>query len=378
MTKMIELVDSRSEQDTVSAAFIDLLMALLGIILLICMAALATIGVPDVSKAMLEAMEVRTQQAEEQSQAMTTANANLEGQVEQLEMQVQQAVAAQVSAEAEADDYKKRLSQEQTVRTTAERQAREAWQQIEKTANLQTIPTDVVVVVDGTASMESALKSLRSAIKSIAEVGSRIAPKFRVGVVVYRSDTTTLPLTEVEPTRYGKVSSGMRIIKAFLHEKQRKVEGISRSTSAESGVGSGRTWYVSNMDAIASWANVAGGLRQGLRHLSNSPANHRKVLILVGDTGHWEEGILERIEPSERALAKQLCAEVRDFASTKRHFKLLTLNTGGEPGRTYNRAESAQFFKDLAAAAGEGGRYSDDTSQIAASVIEAVIDRRKK
>ena len=66
---------------------------------------------------------------------------------------------------------------------------------------------------------------------------------------------------------------------------------------------------------------------------------------------------------------------MEEFAAREERGRVLALFTGKQSTDLRFGSESEAFFRSLAAAAGEKGRYSDDITDLTASVLEAIFSK---
>ena len=323
--------DGQGQTDESSMMMNDLLMGVLGVILLILMTAMVMIGVPDVSRA--EALELKD--------TIDGLNGRVEavtGEKKQVQDKLDATIDALKVVRKERDAKDREAKEKERDLKDAEARLRMIRQTLNQTnpsaGDITTTPTDVVVIVDSTGSMSEHEDAILGSVYSIAEVGSRICPEFRIGLVFYEGGVCRFPLTPIEPTQYGRVSRGMAQLKQF-------------NPSCSDGTGG---------------ANIEAGFDAGLRMLEQANSSNRKVLVLIGDVGPWERG-------NDEAIAARMREDFRRFCARSAFHQALFLFADSNN----QNARTIAFFKGMASIAGENGMYSDDVSQIAATVIEAVI-----
>lgn len=330
-------------RDGSSVVFNDLLFNALAVFIVLIMVLLISIGVPDVSASDLENSK---REAEEQAQEVSRISEQLQEEQEQREM-----------AERDRD----RMAQE-VVQARNDAKPR---------------PIEVVLVVDGTNSMQPVLDELCTVALTVAEVGSRIAPRFRLGIIVYRdtAGTAVFPLTEIGPSHGDVRSPGMRELVKFIQAKTVKVSLVEGGDGETGGRPSGDTRMVSKMAAVMGLADIESGVRRASAMLgASSEISARQVVVVMGDTGPWEmDGQRDSISLTDRRSGERIIDMVKTLGSSAREARMLTLFTGKNVAGLSHRAETIQFFRDLAAAKGSSGRYSDDASQILATVVEAML-----
>jgi len=258
---------------------------------------------------------------------------------------------------------------------------REALNHAKAVSGLTPQPIDVVITIDGTLSMRPVLAALETIARSVAEIGSRIAPRFRLGVVVYRSQkgTRVFPLTEIGATRDGQVSDGMRQFNDFLAAKTiptRQMRDVP--PGSEEGTVTGETTMSGNVEPIGDPADIEHGVRLAVEMLMRDSApGTRRVLIVAGDVGPFELGSNPKdIDADDRASEERIRGLVKTLTGGSMDARVLALFTGKNDPSLRHRVESSAFFKSLAAAS-NGGTYADDPSQITATVVAAMVEAPK-
>jgi hypothetical protein len=319
---------STSGTDSTQESLNDLLFNTLGILLLMLLAAFVLIGAPDVSAARL-----------------------------------QQAAAALKAREAELADAESKLAQAASERDEAQ----------DAVASLSPRPIDVVIACDGTLSMGPVLAELQTAVKTVAEIGSRLSPRFRLGVVIYRDapGTHVFPLTVIGPPVAGVESAGMLALRQFTERAEITVNLADFQPGAETGKSTGKTALVTRMSPISAYADVEGAIRRSVEMLGTASPDTRRVLVIMGDMGPWEGGNHLVIEPADRDSAERTERLVRSLAGPDRDTRVLCLYSGRGLPMARLVPETSDFFRRLALAG--GGVYTEDTSRIAGSIVEATL-----
>lgn len=351
---------SRIDRGGLSApeGFDDILFGTTGLILVLLTWALTQIGIPEVSKEALDAMAAELEAAQkarsaaEQAAAQERAErATAEARNRSLEGDL-----GNKKRELESERRRRKRSEEAQIRADAARRRAEAAQKETEESlaraeraksELEPKPCDVVIALDATKSQDEVLASLRDASVSLSEIGARLSPRFRVGVVVYNGDgVSSFPLTHIGRSQDGQPSEGMRSLIAFL--------------GAVSIVG-GAAQVEAALDAAYSMLRGAGALQT------------RQVVAVLGDVGPWEGGDdIYKIEPPDRESAVRALQKAQEFARVRPQSRLLALFTGKDSA-VANKAETIGFFKQVAESAGSRGSYSDGVSQLSATLIEAVF-----
>lgn len=312
------------DADSSQASFNDLLFNSLGVFLLLLLTMMAMIGVPDVSMERLAQAEVAWKRLEAEL-AATRQTAS--------------------RAATEHDQARKRLEAElDSARANTARLAAERDRVHAAARAMEPRPIAVALTIDGTNSMAPTLNEQQSATLTVAEIGSRLSPRFQLGVVVYRdaARTAVFPLTEIGPSVNGQPSPGMTALRSFL---------------------------TAHMEPIGAAADVEDGLGRAIGMLQRVPAGTRRAVCMLGDTGPWEGGAIDAIEPQDRRSEERCVQTARAFAAQP-DTRVLTVFTGRNVTGLRHVPETVTFFKRLA---GSGGQYSEDTSHMTATVLEALL-----
>lgn len=231
---------------------------------------------------------------------------------------------------------------------------------------LEPRPLDVVLAIDGSESMEPWMEEVRSSIESMAEVCARIAPRFRLGIVVYRrsaTDGTVFALQVIEQTEKGMRSEGMEDLLEFCNAKTERRTIASKYNGEVASGTTGEVVWEPKLSGYLTPVNPEEGLRRSIAMLDDS--NARKVLVLISDVGPWEISDPGAISPWEEGKAKAIAGLARDFSGT--NARVLALFTGAGQSDLLHKSETEEFFRHVADAS--GGTYADDPNQIAAIVL---------
>lgn len=298
------------------------------------------------------------------------------------EARIAQTIAAQATQDAQRANRATSDAEQDAANARAQSgRDREARERVEAASGLTPQSIDVVIAIDGTLSMKPVLGVLETTARSVAEIGSRIAPRFRLAVVVYRSEKATrvFPLTEIAPTREGQASIGMRQFNDFLAAKTiptRQMRDVP--LGSEEGQLTGETSMSGNVEPIGDPADIEHGVRLAVKMLlRDSAASTRRVLIVAGDVGPFELGSDPKgIDADDRASEERVRGLVRTLSVGSTDARVLALFTGKTDPSLRYPVETPAFFKSLAAAS-NGGTYADDPSQITATVVAAMVETPK-
>jgi len=347
---------------TALEGFDDILFGTTGLILVLLAWALTQIGIPEVSQGTLDAMAAELAAQQE-------ARSAAEGDAAQQR-------AARAAAEADVDVERRRLAESEQARAQADAARRRAEDDARRlNGELSPKPVSVVVVCDGTLSMQPVLLALQQAVLSLAEIGSRLSPSFELGIVVYRGKghQQVLALTQVGRIEEGLQSPGMADLRRFMEAKDLRIEIYDFPPGSEVGTRTGKFTMCSRMSALSGFAQVEDGVRAGIAMLSQKSEDTRTVLILVGDVGTHELGDPDRMEATDRESAKQIVDLVSSFTRTHPRARVWSVFAGDDVEELKLRDETVHFFQSVAAAAGGRGNYTDDLASLTAATVEAVF-----
>ena len=367
-------------EDTGGNVLADLFMGFAGIVFVLFVAALAVLGVPEVSHAELK---VETDRAEELQAKLEAERATWEAdfEAERAARQAEMWKALQAANELENEtrrssrkihDLQAALDRWKGSAAAKSDEIEEVKEEIRRlSGELSAQPLDVVIVIDGTSSMQPSIERLRGSVGTLAEIAARVSPRFRLGIVVARSNTTVFPLTQIAATEYGHKSEGMQKLHTFIHDKTERATIVDEVRGEYSGPLTGKTVMTSKLDVRISIIDFEAGVRRGLALFPRS--NARQLLVVIGDMGPFELGDQDRIEPSDHASADRTYGAIKRFAGSGG--RVLALYTGDVSTDLSYRQESRKVFQRLAASAGKRGTYSSDAAEISAITIAAALKR---
>lgn len=270
------------------------------------------------------------------------------------------ALAAMGVPEIKASDFEK--LQDQAAQDRADADASNGRAEHAE-GQLKPRPLDVVIVLDGSNSMTPWMTKVRTSIEVMAEVCARVAPRFRLGLVIYRQDTTVFDLQVIGATDNGHRSEGMDNLLSFANDK---TESRTIMSTAVGEVGSAPTGEIKlepKLSGYLTTVNPYVGIQKGISMFGD--ANARKVLVIIGDVGPWELDDPTKISAGERATAKLIHEMARDFSGLDT--RVLALFTGADAPTLPHKQETEAFFRRLAVAS--SGAYADDPNQLAAIVL---------
>lgn len=322
----------------------DVALGTSGLLIVVLTVALAQIGIPEISKETLDAMAAEIAVAKETRRAAERAAAREKAARAEKERELASERRRRKRAEAAEARAEQAMAQAETARKRAERAQAKA-EKVAKNA-LEPKPCDVVITIDTTVSQADEIAALRSAALSLSEIGARLSPRFRIGVVAYNGEGfVSFPPTEIRASANGSSSEGMKKLQAYLD----------------------------GLETVSGPADVEGGLKKAFEMLDGtSKPDFRQLMVLCGDAGPWEGGDLKVIEPADRASAKHCVDLVREFGQRNEQNRVLALFTG-QRRNLWNKGETIDFFREVAKAAGERGTYSADVSQLSATLVEALF-----
>ncbi|MDF1837512.1 MAG: hypothetical protein P1V35_06580 [Planctomycetota bacterium] len=359
--------------------FSDLIFATMAIFVLLMLVFIVQMNVATATSASKESEAASL--AEQLDELKSAQDEMLEEQV----LRAEKAEELAEKAENEADKAREEAREAKESKTKAEREASDA-KDAQKEAedelgSLRPKPIDLVFAIDGSSSMADALNSVQTSVEQACEVACRISPKFRLGVVVYRSKsdrfTNVFPLTPIGRRTKDGPHKGMSELKKWMSEKSIRVSVAKPGAGERGGEVTGQT-YVSPMSALMTVVDVENGLKKALGLFgSEKSSDTRKVLILMGDVGPWELGSDTRSDEAvdKRSRASAL-SMVEAFASESPNRRVMSIYTG--TGNPWHKAETIAFFEQLAKRAGEKGVYSNKLSALVMTVVNAIADTNEE
>ena len=198
--------------------------------------------------------------------------------------------------------------------------------------------TDVVFVMDATASMDNALESVRTSMRSIVQVLRRLSDEVRVGYVAYidRSVLLSIPLKSVNSTAAGEKN---------LKELLRGIKKVR---------------LVGNMD----WPeDVYGGLKKARKmDWEGAPSESRQLIVVLGDA---------ETHPEDRSASFNL---VKDWVAQTDERSVHAVNTFSEEDRnTYEYNATQKYFKQIAELG--GGEYIEADGDLLGVILDILIVR---
>ncbi|MEE9391184.1 MAG: vWA domain-containing protein [Planctomycetota bacterium] len=343
---------TNTREDDDEGIFNDVLFCTIGVVLLLLVVALVQVGVPEVAKGELEAM-----------------NGELEAMKSHLVVEHRALIAAQDAAEQaqrhsaeltrSLDDERVaregQLQANATLSRLLDAQGRESkrQQQAAKDAkiiqrDLEFRDTDVVLCLDGTASMKARLETLQTGVLALSEISARLV-KIRVGVVIYSGrGVLEFPLTEIGPTVDGKPSEGMKKLREFMELHAIAVEGHAY---VEAGVNA----------ALAMFGARRNGTRQHL--------------VVMGDMDPLEAHGDDTAGGDASAL--RVIASVQEFAQRYEDTGVLSLFTANGRHTRDTNQRIARFFEALASR-GKRSKYTNDLSQLTATTVAALFTQQRR
>jgi Na+-transporting methylmalonyl-CoA/oxaloacetate decarboxylase gamma subunit len=197
--------------------------------------------------------------------------------------------------------------------------------------------TDVVFVMDATASMQFALESVRSSMRSIVQVLRRLSEDVTIGFVAYidRSVLLAIPLKTVAAGPVGE---------ANLRDLMR-------------GIGSVR--LVGNYD----WPeDVSAGLTSAFSMNWPTPSQDRRQLVVVmGDA---------ETHPEDRQFSFQ---SVRKWVAVSEERSVHAVNTFTLPGRGPEFRAARNYFSEIARIG--RGKYIESEGELLGVILDILIVR---
>lgn len=241
-------------------------------------------------------------------------------------------------------------------------------------------PVTVLVLCDASTSMDPVLTKLKEALRTLAEIGSRLSPKFELGIRLhwgkglYRQEV--FEFTEIGPTVDGQKSAGRKNLDAFLDDKVVE-RTIVTGTRGEAGGGTrtGETRMYPRMDTHFGFVDLPDALTGAVKALGDEcSSDERCVLIVIGDQAcHEIDRNPDTLTGDEKAAGVRARSFLAANAFLSEDLRVWSLFTGKDLPASPFRAETVAYFKSLAEAAKDNGRYTDDITDLSAAAIEAVF-----
>lgn len=314
----------------------DLYMAFGGVVIVLLLAALCAMGVPEIKASEHAKLKKNYEWLKDASKTLYP--------------ELQKAEKERDAAKAELEERKKEAEQAVSRAEAAEGQ-------------LEPRPLDVVIAFDGSESMEPWMDKARTSIESMVEVCARIAPRFRLGIVVYRRDTTLFDLQVIGGTKKGVRSDGMKALLAFFNDKTERRTVVSNSVGELGGSPTGEVQWEPKLSGYLTPVDPVQGIRKAISIFDDASA--RKVLVLISDVGPWELDDPDTISAWEGAQSGSIQQMAKDFSNS--NARVLALFTGADASNLTHKRETEKFFRRVASAS--NGTYSDDPNQLAAIVL---------
>ena len=227
-------------------------------------------------------------------------------------------------------------------------QLEEAQQKIEDA--IATAAVELIVIVDGSGSMQAAMNELKASIVSIAKTIPIVTSEFRLGLIIYRSRLDVFEMQQI------------------LDENKDRGRSLN---SVEQ--------FTKRLTPASDVANLDDAVLQALS-MFESPSS-RKSLIVLGDVGPYEYGYRPptaqqpngtlSLNCNDRQREQKAISAVTRFSSENENFRIFTLFTGNAQSNCPETTEP--FFRALAASLGENGQYSADLSELFVFLLKSAL-----
>lgn len=313
--------------------FDDILFGTCGLLVLVLTVALAQIGIPEVSRETLDAMAAELAAAQQDQRRAEEAAARERAARSAAETERDAERRRRESAEraqARADAARKRAERERDEAEEARARAERAKSELEPR------PCDVMICFDTTKSQADELAAWQGMARTAAEIGARLSPRFRIGVVAFNGDElVTLPLADFE----GKTKERFQT-------------------------------FLDGLEIITGAADVEGATQKAISMLDDARRpGSRQLLVMCGDVA--DETVVSGRVLYDAEGAERVVRLVSTFAASSAQNRVLAIYTGNES--TASRGKSVAVFKRVALSAAQRGTYSDDVTQLSATMIEALF-----
>jgi hypothetical protein len=207
-------------------------------------------------------------------------------------------------------------------------------------------PLELVVAIDGSGSMGTALKTLQFAIGTIGETMPMISSTVHVGIVIYREAESTLvfPMTKIE---------------------KEEIDG-GRSLNA-------LTQFAQNMTPQPARADLAHAVRQAASMFPpNAGGESRKrTLMFAGDVGPYESGqFMDAV--GEQEIRRVLSEWKRNNAEGN----VIAVYTGSDQTDQWiinQRERTLQLFREMATIGGDAGNFSPHDRKLFPLLLKGIL-----
>lgn len=210
--------------------------------------------------------------------------------------------------------------------------------------SISTRAMELIVIVDGSGSMEQPLRILGESIKNIAESIPVASSDFSLGMIVYRNSLDVYAMRKILP---DKLDGG---------KSYRTVEEFTR-----------------NMRPISAMANIDDAITRAVQMFSDQPS--RKTLVVLGDMGPYEyvRGNQVQWECQNKARENSISHSLKQFSNSHSDFRVFTLFTGNGTQNLNCISNTRNFFRGLAANVSSNGLYSEDVGKLLVFLLKGVL-----
>jgi len=217
---------------------------------------------------------------------------------------------------------------------------------------------EIVIAVDTTGSMQWELDQLADTIGLIGKILPKIGKNVKMGVVAYRRDENNRKDIKVFPLQriMDEDKDGRR--------SYRKIHS-----------------FVSRLRARPGSAPIEEAMDKALKMFSSTDTfiGHQ-AFMLLGDVGPYEDRYRDQmIDSKNRQQEKGMMDQLKLWTGKSFHRNVLILFSGeDEIGKTSGKqnkkfVESREFFKKLAAAAGQPDGYTSNQTEMIPQLLSTIL-----
>lgn len=256
---------------------------------------------------------------------------------------------------AEVQQLENALRQSEAEKAVARDQLEELTKAIVEAQNsIHSKGLELIIAIDVSGSMDDALGHLIETIRTMTAVIPAISPEFRLGVVAYAKDNA------------GLIPNGLQVFEVRQIFAEHKDGGKSLKAIKQ---------FMSNLSR-GVMAPVDKAILEGIK-MASAPGlfDGYQAFMVIGDVGPYETGDGYRIEPDERAIEVDVINAMTDWVSQHENRSIVSLYSAVTPGSEASEKtkSSYQFFRKLAAEAGQPENFSQNSGKMLGYLLNAII-----
>tara|TARA_Y100001954_G_C15765905_1_gene581741 strand:+ start:414 stop:1442 length:1029 start_codon:yes stop_codon:yes gene_type:complete len=244
--------------------------------------------------------------------------------------------------------------------------------------SLKVRPLELVVVMDVSGSMTTQMDVLRQALRQLTLLLPSLSDDIKIGIVVYQSKIKHFPENQNQLQRILQAEDDNGA--SFRSVTDWMAKWLTPASRSNDSASVRRLRQYSQVSKLSpSSVNIIAGVKRGISLFTKvPPARMRQVFLLIGDVGPFEgKGRVEVISPEESREAQVIQQTIRDWAVQREQRGVIALRV-----RTQNREQPLEpntdaFFKGVASAAGENGKYTEDWENVLVEIVAALLERKE-